>query len=115
MAGADESRGSGIFVGTFRTLDQDFLQLMNEIGLYGIEKYGDESFFKNPSRSERKSTKVIGDHVANHYMEYQEGILHDHFGTLRHQLAAVAFNAMMEYYMMMKEHKDDGHSNKEEV
>jgi hypothetical protein len=41
---------------------------------------------------------LIGDTVALEDRMHLRGELHDHFGTRRHRLAAVAFNAMMEFY-----------------
>jgi|SRR5579863_2545181 len=103
MTGADDSRGSRLSVGNYETLDPEFLKAMNEIGHYGNEKYREESFFKNPTRSERKSTRAIVQHIQKHCEEFVAGVEHDHFHTLEHQLAAVAFNAMMEFYMFKRE------------
>lgn len=86
-------------------LISEFLEAMNDIGRYGHEKYGADSFHTrrevgDSSRGTlaRTSTDEIRKHAAAHFEMYQRGELHDHFGTLRHQLAAVAFNAMMEFY-----------------
>jgi hypothetical protein len=46
----------------------------------------------------RTTTKAIAAHAREHFAQYQSHIPHDHFGTDKHQLAAVAFNAMMEFY-----------------
>jgi hypothetical protein len=82
-----------------------FLQAMNEIGRYGHEKYGANSFHTRAEHGDRsrgeldrtKSTAIFG-HAEGHFCDYLAGEPHDHFGTLRHQLAAVAYNAMMEFY-----------------
>ena len=86
-------------------LKKSFLDAMNDIGSYGHEKYGTESFNAralNGDRSRgkltRASTDAILSHAVEHFLAYRRGELHDHFGTQKHQLAAVAFNAMMEYY-----------------
>lgn len=86
-------------------LNEKFLQAMNEIGEYGHQKYGDNSFHaraekgdKSRGTLDRCSTDTIMKHAGYHFHEYRNGVLHDHFGTRRHQLAAVAFNALMEYY-----------------
>ena len=76
-----------------------FLAAMEEIGSYGEEKYGDKSFIRNPVRHERTETPEIASHIRDHFFQYEVGTLHDHFGTKRHQLAAVAFNAMMEFVL----------------
>jgi len=83
----------------------EFLEAMNDVGRYGHEKYGADSFHSrrvlgDASRGAlaRTSTDEIRKHAGEHFAMYQRGELHDHFGTLKHQLAAVAFNAMMEFY-----------------
>ena len=88
----------------FEFLNQKFLQAMNDIGRYGNEKYGENSFSARArvgdfSRGclERCTTSEIGRHAKEHFEQYEAGLLHDHFGTRRHQLAAAAFNAMMEF------------------
>jgi hypothetical protein len=87
----------------YTTLNKEFLQAMEEIGQYGLEKYGSDSFAGMQSRNDRKrnlriKSHIIGDHVKNHYDMYLNGEKHDRFNTFKHQLAAVAFNAMMEFY-----------------
>jgi hypothetical protein len=88
----------------FEFLDQEFLELMNDIGRYGAEKYGAESFHARAqsgdrSRSLKRTQKEeIVRHVCEHVTAYENGIQHDKFGTLKHQLAAAAFNVMMEFY-----------------
>lgn len=83
----------------------EFLQAMDDIGRYGSEKYGVDSFqyrrlAGDRSRGSLARTKpqAIADHATIHFDMHLEGIPHDHFHTRRHQLAAVAFNAMMEFY-----------------
>jgi hypothetical protein len=89
---------------SFEFLDEGFLELMNDIGRYGMEKYGAESFHARAqtgdrSRSLKRTQKAeIMHHAREHTAMYENGILHDKFGTLDHQLAATAFNAMMEFY-----------------
>lgn len=90
------------------TLNEKFLEAMNDIGQYGFNKYGENSFEARAKRGDnsrgegvlgaRTSSLGIGQHSAVHYYEYLQGIRHDKFGTLKHQLAAAAFNAMMEFY-----------------
>jgi hypothetical protein len=80
-----------------------FLAAMNGIGQYGAEKYGKRSFqaraaLNDRERDKRTSSQTIADHAADHFNQYLAHTAHDHFGTDVHQLAAVAFNAMMEYY-----------------
>ncbi len=82
-----------------------FLEAMNDIGKYGYEKYKEQSFQHrrlegDTSRGDMKRTQsqVIADHAKEHFSMYLSYIPHDHFKTDIHQLAAVAFNAMMEAY-----------------
>jgi len=90
--------------GDYEFLNEEFLDLMNDIGRYGAEKYGAESFHARAltgdrSRSLKRTQKEeIMKHARQHSVMYENGVLHDKFGTLKHQLAAVAFNAMMEFY-----------------
>jgi len=90
---------------TYETLVKGFLEAMNEIGRYGKEKYGDQSFERQvasglpPSRDVvRTKTVEIMRHAKAHIGMYMNFDRHDHFGTYKHQLAAAAFNLMMEYY-----------------
>lgn len=80
-------------------LNPKFLEAMNDIGRYGHEKYGAlpsvRSEHANPARV---VPEEIAAHSTGHYISYLNGHKHDHFNTRRHQLAAVAFNAMMEFY-----------------
>jgi hypothetical protein len=46
----------------------------------------------------RTQPDAICEHAEEHLFQYLRGVTHDHFGTKRHQLAAAAFNAMMEFY-----------------
>ena len=93
----------------YEFLNSDFLELMNDIGRYGEEKYGAESFHARAqsgdrSRSlKRTQTEEIMHHVREHTVAYEAEILHDHFGTRKHQLAAAAFNCLMEYYFSQGE------------
>jgi len=89
----------------FEFLDSEFLTAMNDIGRYGFEKYGPVSFQSrrlNGDRSrgslKRATSQVIADHAQEHFSQYLSHIAHDKFGDDIHQLAAVAFNAMMEAY-----------------
>lgn len=89
----------------YQFLSSAFLKAMDDIGRYGHEKYGDFSFHAralngDASRGDhpRTTPDAIADHAAEHFKMHLRGELHDHFGTRRHQLAAVAFNAMMEFY-----------------
>lgn len=88
----------------YKHLIDDFLKAMDEIGEYGENKYTSDSFqirrIANDRKrfTERVEQHELRRHAGQHFIDYTRGMVHDHFGTLRHQLAAVAFNAMMEYY-----------------
>jgi hypothetical protein len=90
-------------------LFQPFIELMNDIGRYGHDKYKENSFQSQAARGEvkrvapRQLSEEIGQHAAEHFQMYLRGELHDKFNTRGHQLAAVAFNAMMEYYFDCRE------------
>jgi hypothetical protein len=86
-------------------LSEKFLEAMNDIGRYGHEKYGIDSFqhrmrLKERSRwMDRVGSLEIMDHAHQHFQMHLAGEPHDYFNTRKHQLAAVAFNAMMEFYL----------------
>ena len=87
----------------FEFLMSDFLDAMNDIGRYGQEKYADQSFHarrlsNNRVRDVRTTSIVIAEHARKHFEMHLRKEPHDKFLTHKHQLAAVAFNAMMEYY-----------------
>lgn len=89
----------------YNFLNPKFLEAMNEIGDYGHKKYGKDSFHHRATLGDRSrgelnrcDPEVIADHALEHFEAYLDGEMHDHFYSRRHQLAAVAFNAMMEFY-----------------
>lgn len=89
----------------YKFLVEKFLVAMNEIGQYGEEKYKAQSFYARALRDDRSRgillrtrPEHIAAHASEHFEMYLNDELHDHFNTLKHQLAAVAFNAMMEFY-----------------
>jgi hypothetical protein len=89
----------------YQFLNAQFLEAMNDIGRYGDEKYGEDSFHQRAQAGDRSrgslkrtTAQAIADHARGHFDEYLSHVPHDHFGTDKHQLAAVAFNAMMEFY-----------------
>ena len=91
-------------------LDAKFLSLMNDIGQYGHEKYGADSFHarallgdKSRGNLARAEKEDILRHARRHIVEYGDDIKHDHFGDLGHQLAAAAFNLLMEFYFSQGE------------
>ena len=100
---------SGIFAekkeDLYPHLIHEFLQAMDDIGAYGEEKYKFQSFQQRRLRGDKSrgtanrcSTSEIGEHVREHYRQYMARVPHDHFKTRKHQLAAAAFNCLMEFY-----------------
>jgi dCMP deaminase len=88
-----------------------FMEMMDDIGRYGFEKYKDASFHAlrmhgDRSRDDRLAPQAISDHIKDHVSMYLRGEKHDKFGTKGHQLAAVAFNAMMEFYFASLDSED---------
>jgi hypothetical protein len=47
---------------------------------------------------DRVTTLHLMNHAVTHISQYEDGYKHDHFNTLKHQLAAAAFNLMMEFH-----------------
>jgi len=83
----------------YEFLNPDFLALMNDIGRLGYEKYGDDiaTFTARKPGARWESTAVVK-HVQEHLAAYLNGSPHDHFGTAKHQLAAAAFNCLLEFH-----------------
>ena len=101
-----DAEGVEVSAGGARTFVIDaFVEAMNDIGRYGHEKYGADSFQSRRLAGDvsrgallRTTPTAIRAHAVAHFNDYMTGQVHDHFGTRKHQLAAVAFNAMMEFY-----------------
>jgi hypothetical protein len=87
----------------------EFIKAMEDIGEYGYSKYGENSFeilALNNNRVRSVRTACNTDHIFDHNAEYIRNEKHDYFRTLKHQLAAVAFNAMMEFYYARLDEKE---------
>lgn len=89
---------------SYEFLDPVFLQAMNDIGQLGVTRYAERSFHAKRTQGDRRrdarlTSCVIADHARAHFEEYLSLHAHDHFGTEIHQLAAAAFNAMMEAFL----------------
>lgn len=90
-------------------LMSDFLQLMNDIGEHGFEKYGPESFQAHAAAGDysrwmpRVEAQQIMEHVKAHADMYLRGELHDYYHSRKHQLSAIAYNAQMEYHFLCGE------------
>lgn len=92
---------------------RDFVNIMIEIDAYGRRKYNEKSIqvrIENGNYEiwDRIETQALVDHANDHFQKYSLGIKHDHFHTLKHQLGAVAFNALMEFKLArLEEEKAD--------
>lgn len=80
-----------------------FLEAMDDIGRYGYEKYKEKSFQHKAltgdrGRDARVESQSLADHSREHFSMYLSRIEHDYFHDDIHQLAAAAFNCMMEAY-----------------
>src|SRR5512139_1710607 len=83
-------------------LDSDFLRAMALIGGFGARKYGD----RNWQFSKLEGDKSPINHIMKHFVAYQnrEGYDHIEVGSEPYNhLAAIAFNAMMEFYHVYRE------------
>ena len=82
---------------TFRydSLNHDFIKMLAEIAYYAGIKYGSPEQYATGRLTGEKSPV---NHIYEHLRQYQTGEQHDHFKDSRYHLAAIAYNAMMEYY-----------------
>lgn len=76
-------------------LNWDFLKMLAEIAQYAEGKYGSAEQYTN-ARLENQASPI--NHIYEHLRQYQAGEPHDRFGDARYHLAAIAYNAMMEYF-----------------
>lgn len=78
-------------------LDPEFEEIMAMIADYGAKKYGDFNWHKSRLTGNRGPMN----HIRKHWAAYMLNEPYDHpkIGTHRkYHLAAIAFNAMMEFY-----------------
>jgi hypothetical protein len=90
----------------YEFLNPDFLALMNDIGRLGHEKFGDDAIevTGDTSRTNPRHQRGMNMlHAYRHITAYEDGVKHDHFGDLKHQLAAVSFNCMIEFWFSQHE------------
>jgi hypothetical protein len=83
----------------YEFLNENFLTLMNDIGRIGHERFGADAIEVTGGKRqiERHQKDAILVHAAEHLVDYKLGIPHDKLGTLQAQLAAAAFNCMLEF------------------
>jgi hypothetical protein len=90
----------------YEFLNENFLALMNDIGRLGHEKFGDDAIevTGDTSRTNPRHQRGMNMlHAYRHITAYEDGVKHDHFGDLKHQLAAVSFNCMIEFWFSQGE------------
>lgn len=83
----------------FEFLDENFLELMNEIGRLGHKKFGSDAFEATGGvrRIDRHRKDDILRHARKHLLNYENGAQHDKLGAVKYHLAAAAFNCMLEF------------------
>lgn len=82
----------------YSKLNWDFIKLMAQIAQYAEGKYGAAEQY---TESRLTGDKEPINHVFEHARQYLVGEDHDHFKTKEHQLAAIAYNAMMQYFYLV--------------
>ena len=88
----------------------EFLRAMARIGQYGAEKYGEPNYQKSRMTGKDGPPNHILAHL-NRYM-LREGYDHEAIGTDRkYHLAAIAFNAMMEWFYEEHFSSEDNSNN----
>jgi hypothetical protein len=78
-------------------LNWEFLRLLADIAGYADVKYGAAEQY---TLGRLVGNKSPINHIYEHLRMYIAREPHDRFGGLKHQLAAIAYNAMMEYYYL---------------
>lgn len=78
----------------YDALNWDFIKCLAQIARHAEEKYGSPEQYKD-GRLEGQKGPI--NHIYEHLRMYVAGEAHDHFNDPRYHLAAVAYNAMMEY------------------
>lgn len=84
----------------YDALNWDFIKMLAEIASYAGEKYGAPEQYTT-SRLEGDQSPI--NHIAEHLRQYVCGDRYDRFGgDPRYHLAAIAYNAMMEFWYHTK-------------
>ena len=81
----------------FDILDPEFLEALAKIADYGAKKYGEFNWHKSRLTGDKSPLN----HIAKHFVFYHKGQQYDHpeLGLEKKwHLAAIAFNAMMEFW-----------------
>jgi hypothetical protein len=80
-------------------LNWEFLKLLARIAHYADAKYGRA---ENYVDSELGGDRSPMNHIPEHVRQYLTGEPHDHFDDPAFHLAAIAYNAMMEFYYLQQ-------------
>lgn len=78
----------------YDALNWEFIKAMAQIARYAETKYGSPEQY---TKARLTGEKGPLNHIAEHLRAYLAGEEHDHFQTRKHQLAAIAYNASMEF------------------
>lgn len=82
----------------YSSLNWDFLHMMAQIAAYAKEKYGSAEQYTDGRLEDDKSPLT---HICGHLREYARRQPYDHFNEdTAYHLAAIAYNAMIEYYYL---------------
>jgi dATP/dGTP diphosphohydrolase len=84
----------------YDAINPNFLKWMAKIGAYAAEKYGSWEQYTNARLCGEKSPV---NHIYEHLRQFRAGEAYDHFdGDVRWHLAAIAYNACMEFFYVSK-------------
>jgi hypothetical protein len=81
----------------FDALNWNFLKIMAQLAHFASIKYGKPEQYIGARLIEGRSPM---NHIAEHMRQYMAGEAHDHFGDPAFHLAAIAYNAMMEFFYL---------------
>jgi hypothetical protein len=81
----------------YQELNWDFIKLLGKVAHYAHEKYGSVQQYTDGRMEGEKSPL---NHIIEHFRQYVTQEPHDHFTDTKYHLAAIAYNAMMEFYFL---------------
>lgn len=94
----------------FTVLDWNFIKALAQLAKHGSDKYDDPNDpVPNYQKGVLTRDKSPINHLCNHLTSYQLREPHDHLGSPKWHLVAIAFNAMIEFFhfkeLEFKHHK----------
>lgn len=90
-------------------LEASFMRAMAKVGQYGAEKFGDANYKKSRMRGKDGPPNHILNHLGSYMLH--EPYNHSEIGHERkYHLAAIAFNAMMEFWYEENMNEDTSNS-----